>query len=166
MANSAATITLVASSALAASIAVASANPGSVGTTTVALEVTLRNCDFSAVRNPPAQPEPALGTGSVRIHTTGSAAVADVYLADAPMPGAQFTVGIIEEPRPSSAGCGPGAAGTVYTNMVTDATGAGTVTLRDNLRAGTTGVWVIVERPNPHSQDPAEYYTSEFVVPA
>ena len=166
MAKFAATITLVTSSALTAGIAVAAANPGSVGTTTVALDATLRNCDFSTVRNPPLEREPALGTGSVRIHTTGSTAAAEVHLVDSPEPDAQFTVGIIEEPRPSSAGCGPGAPGTVYTSMVTDATGTGTVTLNDNLRPGTTGVWVMIERPNPHSQDPAEYYTSEFVVPA
>lgn len=110
--------------------------------------------------------EPALGTGSVRIHTTGSTAVADVYLADSPEPGTQFTVGIIEEPRPSSAGCGPGASGTAYTTMVTDGAGTGRVTVNDSLRPGTTGVWVMIERPNPHGQDPAEYYTSEFVVPA
>jgi hypothetical protein len=27
------------------------------------------------------------------------------------------------------------------------------------------GVWVIVERPNGNSQNPAEFYTSEFVAP-
>jgi len=166
MAKSAATITLITSSALAAGIGAASANPGAVGTTTVALDATLRDCDFTTVRNPPLEQAPALGTGQVRIHTTGSTAVAEVFLSDSPDPGTQFTVGIIEEPRPSSANCGPGAPGTSYTSMVTDAAGTGTVTVKDNLRPGTTGVWVMIERPNPHAQDPAEYYTTEFVVPA
>jgi hypothetical protein len=132
----------------------------------VVLDATLRNCDFSLVRNPPLGREPALGTGQVRIHTTGSTATADVYLADPPQPGTTFNVGIVEEPRPSSESCGPGAPGTVYTTMATDAAGVGTVTVHDALRPGTTGVWVMIQRPNPHAQDPAEYYTTEFVVPA
>ncbi|KEP38888.1 hypothetical protein MKSMC1_58730 [Mycobacterium kansasii] len=39
------------------------------------------------------------------------------------------------------------------------------MTIQDTVRQGTTGVWVIVERPNSNSQDPAEFYTSEFLVP-
>jgi hypothetical protein len=74
-----------------------------------------------------------------------------------------YNVGLIEEPRPSSAACGPGAAGTAFTGLDTDAAGVGTTTVQDSLQSGTTGVWVIIERPNPHSQDPAEYYTSEFL---
>jgi hypothetical protein len=30
---------------------------------------------------------------------------------------------------------------------------------------GSIGLWVIVERPNANSQNPAEFYTSEFVAP-
>jgi hypothetical protein len=161
-AKSAAAIGLVTSSAFALGIAVAWAEQG---VTTVALDGTLRNCDFSLVRNPPLEMEPALATGSVRIHKTGSAAVAEVYLADDPEPNTSFMVGMIQEPRPSSSPCGPGAPGTVFTTLQTNGAGVGTVTLQDTLRPGTTGVWVIVERPNAHAQDPAEYYTSEFVVP-
>jgi hypothetical protein len=160
-AKSAAAIFLVTSSALAG-IAVASADPG---VTTLPLDSTLRDCDFSKVQNPPQEAEPALATGSVRVHKNGSTAVAEVSLVDSPEPGTQFTVAMIEEPRPSSAPCGPGAPGTVYTSLVTDAAGVGAVTVQDTLRPGTTGVWVKVERPSAHSQDPAEYYTSEFVVP-
>jgi hypothetical protein len=39
------------------------------------------------------------------------------------------------------------------------------VTIKEGIRPGTTGVWVIVERANPNSQNPAEFYTSEFVAP-
>jgi hypothetical protein len=46
-----------------------------------------------------------------------------------------------------------------------DASGRGTVTVQDRIRQGTTGVWVIIERPNSNQQDPAEFYTSEFVAP-
>lgn len=163
MAKSAAVITLVTSSAFAASIAVASADPG---VTTVGLASTLRNCDFSQVQYPPHETEPPMATGSVRIHRNGSTAVAEVYLADSPEPDTHFDVGLIQEPRPSSAGCGPGAPGTAFTGLQTDGAGIGTVTVQDTMRPGTTGVWVIIERPSPHLQDPAEYYTSEFLVPA
>ncbi|POX88800.1 hypothetical protein C3B43_12855, partial [Mycobacterium kansasii] len=59
----------------------------------------------------------------------------------------------------------PGAPGTAFTGLDLDAGGTGTVTIQDTVRQGTTGVWVIVERPNSNSQDPAEFYTSEFLVP-
>ncbi|EFG77392.1 hypothetical protein HMPREF0591_2784 [Mycobacterium parascrofulaceum ATCC BAA-614] len=49
--------------------------------------------------------------------------------------------------------------------MQTDAAGNGTATVQDTIRPGTTGVWVIVERRNANSQNPAEFYTSEFVAP-
>jgi hypothetical protein len=37
------------------------------------------------------------------------------------------------------------------------------VTIQESIRQGSTGVWVIVERANSTSQNPAEFYTSEFV---
>ena len=43
--------------------------------------------------------------------------------------------------------------------------GNGTATVQEPIRPGTTGVWVIIERPNGNSQNPAEFYTSEFLVP-
>jgi hypothetical protein len=146
-------------------VGTAGANPGANDATRVALGATLRNCDFSLTRTPPEVPGPILGTGWVEIHHGGSTAVADVHL-DAPNePGAHYNVGLIEEPRPSSATCGPGDPGTAFAGLDTDAGGVGTATLQDSVRPGTTGVWVIIERPNAHSQNPAEYYTSEFVAP-
>ena len=106
-----------------------------------------------------------LGTGWVDIHHTGSSAVAEVHLDVPNEPGAHYTVGVIEEPRASSDACGPGAAGTTFGGLDTDAAGVGTTTVQDGLRPGTTAVWVMIERPNPHSQDPAEFYTSEFLAP-
>ncbi|OBJ10298.1 hypothetical protein [Mycobacterium sp. 1465703.0] len=135
------------------------------GGTTVVFDTYLRRCDFSKVTIAPKVPSPMLGTGSAVVHTSGSKAVADVHLVDAPEPGMHFDVGLIEEPRPSSSTCGPGDPGTAFTSMVTDGAGNGTATVVDNIRPGTTGVWVIIERPNANSQNPAEFYTSEFVVP-
>jgi hypothetical protein len=158
-------ITLLTSSTITLAAGTAGANPGANGGTRVVLDATLRNCDFSLTRTPPSVPGPILGTGWVDIHHTGSSAVAEVHL-DAPNePGAHYNVGLIEEPRASSDTCGPGAGGTAFTGLDTDAAGIGTTTVQDSLRSGTTGVWVMIERANAHSQDPAEYYTSEFVAP-
>ena len=61
-------------------------------------------------------------------------------------PGMHYNVGVIEEPRPSSATCGPGDPGTAFAGLDTDAAGVGTTTVQDTVRSGTTGVWVIIER--------------------
>ncbi|MFZ1177673.1 MAG: hypothetical protein WAO15_15655 [Mycobacterium sp.] len=133
--------------------------------TRVVLDGDLRRCDFSLVSSAAMVPRPRLGTGSVLIHTAGSRAVAEVHLVDAPDPGTHFDVGLIEEPRPASGTCGPGDPGTAFTGLDTDAAGNGTAIVQDTIRPGTTGVWVIVERRNGNSQNPAEFYTSEFVAP-
>ena len=156
-----AAITVLLSPAVTFGIVGATAEAG----TTVALDGDLGRCDFSMMSTVPMEQSPDLGTGSALIHTAGSRAIAEVHLVDAPDPGTHFDVGLIQEPRPASATCGPGDPGTAFTGMDTDAAGSGTVTIQDNIRQGTTGVWVIIERPNAHSQNPAEFYTSEFVVP-
>ncbi|OMC25908.1 hypothetical protein A5739_21125 [Mycobacterium colombiense] len=135
------------------------------GGTTVVFDTYLRRCDFSKVTIAPKVPSPMLGTGSAIVRTSGSRAVAEVHLVDATEPGMHFDVGLIEEPRPSSSTCGPGDPGTAFTGMDLDGAGNGTATVADTVRPGTTGVWVIIERANPNSQNPAEFYTSEFVVP-
>jgi len=86
-------------------------------------------------------------------------------VVDAPDPDTHFAVGLIQVPRPSTATCGPGDPGSAFTGLDTDAAGSATVTVQDRIRPGTTGVWVIVERPKGNSQNPAEFYTSEFVAP-
>jgi hypothetical protein len=157
----AAAITMAITPAVTFEVVTAAASGG----TTVVLDSNLRRCDFSRVTTAPKVPRVALGTGSVLVRTTGSTAVAEVHLWNEPEPGTHFDVGLIEEPRPASATCGPGDPGTAYTGLDTDAAGNGTTTVQDTIRPGTTGVWVIVERPNAISQNPAEFYTSEFVAP-
>ncbi|SOX56612.1 hypothetical protein MAAFP003_5320 [Mycobacterium ahvazicum] len=141
------------------------ATAGAEAGTTVVLDSKLRRCDFSLVSTVPMVPQSALGTGSVIVHSAGGKAIAEVHLSDAPEPGAHFDVGLIQEPRPGSGGCGPGDPGTAFSGMDTDPAGGATVTVSDTIRPGTTGVWVVIQRPNPHSQSPAEFYTSEFVAP-
>lgn len=154
--------TLLIASATSLAIGTASAEGGG---TTVVFDNYLRRCDFSKISIAPKVPSPMLGTGSAIVRAGGSRAVAEVHLVDAPEPGMHFDVGLIEEPRPSSSTCGPGDPGTAFTGMDLDGAGIGTATVADTIRPGTTGVWVIIERANANSQNPAEFYTSEFVVP-
>ncbi|WP_406813630.1 hypothetical protein [Mycobacterium sp. M23085] len=157
-----AVLTVLIVPAASAAIGTATAEGGG---TTVVFDNYLRRCDFSKVSIAPKVPGPMLGDASAVVRTSGSRAVAEVHLVDGPEPGTHFDVGLIEEPRPSSSTCGPGDPGTAFTGMVTDGAGTATATVADAIRPGTTGVWVIIERPNANSQNPAEFYTSEFVVP-
>ncbi len=141
------------------------AHAGAEGGTTVVMDSYERRCDFSKVTEAAWIPRPPEGTGSALISTSGSRAVAQVHMAIPNEPGTHYDVGLIQEPRPSSATCGPGSPGTAFTGMDTDGAGNATVTVQDGIRQGTTGVWVIIERANPNSQNPAEFYTSEFLVP-
>ncbi|ATA27261.1 hypothetical protein MLM_0169 [Mycobacterium lepraemurium] len=116
------------------------------GGTTVVFDNYLRRCDFSKVSIAPKAPSPMLGTGSAVVRVNGSTAVAEVHLVDAPEPGMHF-------------------ASASSKNRGRRRPAAGPATVSDTVRPGTTGVWLIIERPNPNSQNPAEFYTSEFVVP-
>ena len=136
------------------------------GSTRVPLVSDLWRCDFSRVNNQLPILRPALGSASSVIQITGSSATAEVHLLSPANPGTHYDVGLIQEPRPSSATCGPGDPGTAFTGMDTDASGSATVTVQSAIRPGTTGVWVIVERPSGNAQNPAENYTSDFLVPA
>jgi len=149
----------------AATVGITNAAADSDTVTTVPLKADLRGCDFSPVAFAPAPAGVDLATGSALVHRSGSRVVAEVHLAAPPEPGTHFDVGLIQVPRPSSATCGPGDPGTAFTGLDTDAAGIANVTVRDTLRQGTTGVWVIVERPSGHSQNPTEFYTSDFVAP-
>jgi hypothetical protein len=135
------------------------------GATTVALQASLRRCDASTIVAAPQVPRVGLGSGTALIRTSGSTVSAEVNLVDQNQPGTHFDVGLIEVPRPSSATCGPGDPGTAYAGLDTDAAGRGTVTIQEGIQQGAKGAWVIIQRPNPNSQNPAEFYTSEFVAP-
>jgi len=155
--------TLIVSSSPAVTFGIITA--AAAGGTTVALDSKLHRCDFSLISEAARVPSPGLGTGTALISTAGSRAVAEVHVVIPNHPGTHYDVGLIQEPRPSSATCGPGNPGTAYTGLDTDGAGSATVTVQDAIQPGTTGVWVIVARPDPHSQNPAEFYTSEFLAP-
>ncbi|MDT5229593.1 MAG: hypothetical protein QOJ56_3910 [Mycobacterium sp.] len=58
---------------------------------------------------------------------------------------------------------GPGVA---VGGLDSDGAGQATTTLQDSIQPGTTGVWVFIQRPSQFSQNPAEFYTSDFVASA
>ena len=118
-----------------------------------------RACDFSQQKWVPAVGD-AQAVAFVGPAGDGSV-VAKVDLATA-LPNTRYDVRVIQAPRPSI-GCAPGQPGVLTGSLQTDGVGAGSVTLQGPVESGKTGAWVIVERPAPNSQTPAEFYTSEFI---
>lgn len=158
--TSAAAIGLAASSAAMFAIDTESAW-AAPGATTVPLSQFLRNCDFSKVPDVGGTGD---GTATAVIRRGGSSASAEVHLVRGKAD-THYDVGLIQAPRPSSSTCGPGDPGTAFGSLNTDGAGTGTVTVQDAIRPGTTGVWVVIQRLNEHSQNPAEFYSSDYVAP-
>jgi hypothetical protein len=135
--------------------------PGTGGATIVSFAQTLRRCDFSA--NMHTGPT-AVARPTALVHSTGSEVIADVQIATAE-PETPYDVRLIQVPRPSSASCNAGDPGVTGGVLFTDGAGAGGVTVRGPIVSGATGAWVFISRPGEFSQTPAEFYTSDFVVP-
>ena len=141
----------------------ASAAPVSTnGGTTVPLRSILRTCDFSPIIGAIAQNN---GTASSVIRAAGGTVTAEVHLSEPSSPGTHFDVRLIQAPRASSSPCGSAGPGVAVGSLDSDGAGQASTTLQDSIQSGTTGVWVYIQRPNPYSQAPAEYYTSDFVAP-
>lgn len=120
-----------------------------------------RACDFTWATNVATN---GTGSGHTVISKAGSnKVVAQVQLVAA-QPQAHYNVRLIQSPRPS-AGCGAGDAGVVAGGIDTDGSGAGTLTLQDTISSNSTGAWVFVDRPSPHSQTPIDFFTSEIITP-
>jgi hypothetical protein len=139
---------------------VAAADASSAGAF-VPLTPKYRACDFTWAPNVATN-----GTGSG--HTVISKAapnkvVAQVQLISA-QPQAHYNVRLIQSPSPT-AGCGAGDAGVTAGGIDTDGSGAGALTLQGTIAANTTGAWVFVDRPSPHSQTPIDFFTSEIIAP-
>ncbi|MCV7031866.1 hypothetical protein [Mycobacterium sherrisii] len=127
----------------------------------VPVTAKFRACDFTWAINVPTN---GTGTGHAIIGRGASnEVVAQVQLAAAE-PQAHYNVRLIQSPR-TSPGCAAGDPGVAVGGIDTDGSGAGTVTVRGGIAAGTTGVWVFVDRPSPHSQRPIDFYTSEIITP-
>jgi hypothetical protein len=117
-----------------------------------------RACDFNKLAWVPAVGEARM---VANIGSAGSTVVAHVEAAVA-RPNAYYTVRIIQTPRPSI-GCAPGDPGVVTGGLQVDAAGNGSVTVQGPIAVGKTGAWVVVDRPSEYSQNPAEFYTTEFI---
>jgi hypothetical protein len=151
--------------AIAAMFSAAVTVPASAaGETLVPLRSMFRTCDFTAINNgaAPAQSDAAV---SAVVRKTGGTVSAEVHLSEPTSPGTHFNVSLIQAPRASSAPCYTPGPGVAVGGLDTDGAGQATTTVQDGIRSGTTGVWVFVQRPNPYSQSPMEYYTSDYLVP-
>jgi hypothetical protein len=135
--------------------------PGSDGATFVAFTQLLRTCDFST--NLHAGPTGVARTTAL-VHTTGSEVIADVVMVTA-IPDTAYDVRIIQMPRSSATGCNAGDPGVIGGMLVTDDAGAGGVSIHSPIASGATGAWIFITRPGEFTQAPAEFYTSDFVVP-
>jgi hypothetical protein len=147
---------IAAAGVLVISPAIASAAPGS--TAVMPLIGKFRACDFTLEKWVNAH---GYTRGVAHLSTSGPNVVATVDLATAE-PNTNYDVRIIQTPR-ASIGCAPGAPGVITGSVQTDAGGAGSTTLQGPIESSATGAWVMVQRPAPYSQTPAEFYTSEFI---
>ncbi len=143
---------------VATGVAAADANSGG---SLVPLTPKFRACDFTWAVNVPTMGK---GSGQAVIGRTGSNRVVAQVQLIAAEPGAHYNVRLIQSPR-TSAGCGAADVGVTAGGIDTDGSGAGTATLEGPISANSTGVWVFVDRPSPHSQTPIDFYTSEIVTP-
>ena len=136
------------------------------GTTRVPLQSDLRRCDFSLAATALTVARPRLGSGAAVIHVAGVEGDRGGAAATKPNPGTHFDVGLIQEPRPSSATCGPGDPGTAFAGMDTDGAGNGTVTIaRHPSPRARRASGCLSSARTLFSQNPAEFYTSGFLVP-
>lgn len=125
--------------------------------TTVPLSQKLRNCDF--VENP-YQGAGDYGRAISQMRIEGGSVVADIQLATA-KPNMPYDVRLIQVPR--GLYCAPGDPGVAGAVMVTDAIGGGAITVRAPIESGATGAWVSITRPSAFSQNPEEFYTTDFL---
>ncbi|OKH84955.1 hypothetical protein EB75_02110 [Mycobacterium sp. ST-F2] len=102
---------------------------------------------------------PAVPTAE--ISSDGRTAVAHVDMLDGAR-NAQYVVRLIPAPH-ATLGCLPGDPSIGTGTLSTDGFGNGNSTVQLSVAPGTSGVWVAVELPAPHSQSPAEFYSSDFV---
>ncbi len=155
-------MTLAAAAVVAAPLAgmlAPGAGDASAASTQVAFSQISRRCDFSETNyNGPTGYARPIGV----VHTDGSTVVADVQIATA-IPNIRYDVRLIQVPRPSSASCNGGDPGVAAAALFTDGVGGGAVTVAGPVASGATGAWVIISRPDAFSQNPAEFYTSDFI---
>lgn len=118
-----------------------------------------RRCDFSQIKYVGGS---YYGRASAQLRVEGGDVVADVTFFTG-QPNTRYDVRLIQVPRASAAGCGAGAPGVASAALFTDGGGAGTVTVRGPIMSGATGAWLSLTRPASNSQQPEEFYTTDFI---
>lgn len=120
----------------------------------------MRTCDFQLVTT-------QLGrTGAkpfAEITSDGHTAVAHIDLSNG-ADNAQYVVRVIPAPH-AVLGCMSGDRGITTGTLFTDAFGSGSTTLQAPISTGTTGMWLAVDLPSPHSQIPQESFSGNYVAP-
>jgi hypothetical protein len=147
--------------AMPAVLTVGIGTAGAEGATFLSFAQVFRRCDFSdkAYTGPTGYARP-----TAVVHSSGSEVIADVQIATA-IPNTPYDVRVIQMPRSSASGCNGGDPGVIAGVLLTDPAGAGSVTVRGPVASGAIGAWMYITRPGEFSQTPAEFYTSDFVVP-
>jgi hypothetical protein len=147
--------------AMPAVLTVGVGTAGAEGATFMSFTQNLRRCDFSnkMYTGPTGYARP-----TALVRSTGSELIADVQIATAE-PNTPYEVKVIQMPRSSASSCNAGDPGVIAGVLWTDVAGAGSVTIRGPVASGATGAWMYISRPGEFSQTPAEFYTSDFVVP-
>jgi hypothetical protein len=131
------------------------------GGTFVPLSSTLRRCDYS---NDTHIPQTRIGTAYALVRKAGNRVTADVYLERGTR-NMVYRVRLIELPLRAN-GCGPGATGTAFGDLITDDIGNGRTTVQQDKLPGANAVWVFIEGPPGEGfYISGEFYTSDFVVP-
>jgi hypothetical protein len=125
----------------------------------VPFKQVFRRCDFTSNAYLPAT---GYGRPSAQVGVDGNTLVADVRFATG-VPFTRYDVRAIQVPRTSAAPCNPGDPGVVAGSLSTDGAGNGQLTIRGPLAPGATGVWLSVTRPSANSQQPAEFYSTDYV---
>jgi hypothetical protein len=150
---------LISAVGLSAGNPVASATNGA---TRVPLRTILRTCDFTQIYSGSNQSD-ASATSQIRV--SGGTVAADAQLSNPNAPGTHYDVSLIQAPRASNAPCTSAGPGVAVGGLDSDGAGQASTTVQDSIRSGTTGVWVLIQRPGQNSQAPAEVYTSDFIAP-
>jgi hypothetical protein len=136
------------------------ADGAGAGGTVLPFNQTFRRCDHSIVNS---HGPTAYGIPYGMLYTSGNRIVADVQIYTA-RPFTQYDVRLIQMPRPSSATCFGGDPGVAIAALNTDRGGVGAASVSGEIAPGATGVWVYITRPDPFSQQPAEFYSTDLVV--
>jgi hypothetical protein len=155
--NTMAAMVVVMSAASTVGAGTAAADPA----TFLSFAQMLRRCDYSSdMHTGPS----GVARATALVHTTGSEVIADVVMVTA-IPNMRYDVRIIQMPRSSATSCNAGDPGVTGGALFTDGAGAGGVSLHSPIVSGTTGAWMYITRPGELSQTPADFYTSDFIVP-